>query len=173
MRRVNGTSREIHKEWLVRCHGLLSLDPLNRLIGHIICEVVILLVWRRHPSHTVIDQWIPLIGFAANEAVELVETLLCGPAIKGPRNTCFPGRRFMPFSKRACTLSIQPQHLGQRCNGIGEYTGVSGKCSRRFHNGTGVASAMVSTCLDTHPRRRAERRRVKVVVGQPVFCQSI
>ena len=73
MRRVRGAGGEVGEERLVRGQRLLAADPLDGLVGHVGREVVVRVVRRLHLDGAVEDQRRPLVGLAADEAVELVE----------------------------------------------------------------------------------------------------
>jgi len=127
VRRMNGAGCIVHEEGLVRRHRLLGLDPVDRLVGHIHGEVIALRVRRRDSGSAVIDQRVPLIRLAPDKAIELVEPLVGGPAIEGPRHTGFPRCGFMPLAERAGAVSVESQHLGQRCHAVRNLPGVAGK----------------------------------------------
>ena len=73
MRRVRGAGREVHEEWFVRRQRLLKLHPGDRVVGHVGHEVVAGIVRRLDPVQAFVEAWRPLVGLAADEAVELVE----------------------------------------------------------------------------------------------------
>ena len=173
MWRVDGTGRKIYKERLVGCHRLLGFDPANRLVRHIGGKVVVLHLGRRNARHTVVDQRIPLIRLATDESIKFVESLMRRPAIVGTRDTCLPSRRFVPFAKCARAVTIEPQHFGQRSHAVGNLPRVARKCRRGFHNRTSICRMMIAPAFQRHPSGRAKRSRMKVVVPQTRFSQSI
>ena len=85
MRSMRGAGGEVREERLVRRQRLLAPDPLDRLVRHVGREVVVRVVRRLHLDRAVVDQRRPLIGLAADEAVELVESGMRGPAIERSR----------------------------------------------------------------------------------------
>ena len=164
---MNGTGRIVHEERFVRRHGLLSLHPANRLIRHVHREMVALRFRRGDPGDAVVDQGEPLVCFAADKTVELVEALTCRPPVKGTRYTCLPCRGLMPFSERTGAVPVQPQHLGQGCHAVGNLPGVAGKSRRTLHDRAGVRGVVIPPSLECHPGRRAECRGVEVIEFQP------
>ena len=150
---VDGPGGVIDKEGLVRCHRLLRLHPIDRLISHVNREVVSLRMRRSDAGDSVIDQRIPLIGLSPDKAVELVETLMSRPAVKRPRDTGFPRRRFMPLAESTGAVAIEPEHLGQGRDAIWKRSCIAWKCRCSFHDGTGITRMVVTAGLERHPRR--------------------
>ena len=103
--------RVVDEERLVRRHRLLRLHPVDGLVGHVDGEVVVGHLRRIDFDHAVVDERIPLVGLAADEAVELVEALVRGPAIERARHAGFPGGGFVPLAEGAGSRAIKP---GQR-----------------------------------------------------------
>ena len=79
----------------------------------------------------------------------------------------------MPFTKGARAVTIEAHHFGYRRNPVRNFSSVARKSGRRLHDRAGIGLMMVSTGLQRVPRRRAERRRVKVVVAQTASRQAI
>src|SRR6266849_2588135 len=92
---------------------MLRLHPADRLVRHISGEVVIRIVRRLHPDGSVKNCRRPLIGFAANEAIELVEARVSRPAVIGPRNGYFPRRSLMILPEGSGAVSVQAKHFCQ------------------------------------------------------------
>jgi hypothetical protein len=166
VRCVDRAGRVIDEEWLVRCHRLLGLDPVDRLVGHVDREVIVLHLRRLDLDDAVVDERVPLVGLAADEAVELVEALVRGPTVERPRDAGFPGCGLVPFAEGAGAVAVQPQHFRQRRNAVRNLLGVAGVRRRGLHDRTGVHSVVVAAGLQRHARRRAQRRRMEVVAAQ-------
>ena len=74
VRRVGGAGRVVGEERLVRRHGLLHPDPADRLVGQVAVEVVVGdVMGRLDRSRVLEDRRRPLVGVAADEAVEVFE----------------------------------------------------------------------------------------------------
>ena len=158
--------RVVDEERLVGRHRLLRLDPVDRLVGHVHGEVVVLHLRRLDLDQPVVDERIPLVGLAADEAVELVEALVRGPAIERSRHAGLPRGRLVPLAERAGAVAVEPQHLGEWRDAVRVLPGVAGKRRRRLHDRAGVDGVMVPPGLERVARRRAQRRRVEVVEAQ-------
>src|SRR5260221_1200327 len=69
VRGVAGARSEVHAERLVRHQRRLLAPPLDRLVGHVLGEVIALLrgLLRLDRRRTLIDRGIKLVGFTAEE----------------------------------------------------------------------------------------------------------
>ena len=130
VRRMRRAGRVIHEERLVGRHRLLRLHPVDRLVGHVHGEVVVLHLRRLDLDRAVIDERIPLVGLAADEAVELVEALVRRPAIERSRHAGLPRGRLVPLAEGAGAVAVEPQHLGQRRDAVRVPSGVAGEGRR-------------------------------------------
>ena len=166
VRRMRRPGCVVDEERLVGRHRLLRLDPVDRLVGHVHGEVVVVHLRRLDLDRPVVDERIPLVGLTADEAVELVESLMRGPAIERSRHTRLPRGRLVPLAERAGAVSVEPQHLGEWRNAVRVLPGVAGKRRRRLHDRAGVDGVMIASGLERVARRRAQRRRVEVVEAQ-------
>ncbi len=119
MRRVRGAGREVDEERLVRRQRFLRLDPLDGLVGHVGHEVVVRVLRQFDPAHSVVDQRRPLVRFAADEAVELVEARAGRPAVGRAGGADFPGRRLVVLAERGGAVAVEPQHLGRIGHAVG------------------------------------------------------
>src|SRR5947208_9018907 len=115
---------------------MLRLHPADRLVRHIGGEVVFRIVRRLDADGSVKNRRRPLIGFAANEAIELVEAGVSGPTVERPGNGYFPGRSLMIFSESSRAVSVQAEHFCKRRYLVWPDAGVTRKCCREFHDGT-------------------------------------
>ncbi len=159
--------REVGEERLVGRQRLLGADPGDRLVRHVGGEVVVRVVRHLHLDGAVDDQRRPLIGLAADEAVELVEPGVRGPAIERPRHAHLPRRRLVILPERRRAVAVLAQDLGQGCDALRPHAGVPRERGRELHDRAGVVGVVVAAGEDRHARRRAERRRVEAVVLEP------
>jgi hypothetical protein len=67
--------REVHEEWLVGHQGLLLADPIDRVVGHVLGEVVALLgrAVGLHRHGVLVDGRGVLVGLPTDEPVEMLE----------------------------------------------------------------------------------------------------
>src|SRR5213593_3630735 len=143
---------------------MLRLHPADCLVRHISGEVVIRIMGRLDADGSVKNCWRPLIGFAADEAIELVEAGVSRPAVIGAGNGYFPRRSLMILPESSGAVSVQAKHFCQRRYIVRPDAGVAWKCGRKFHDGAGVVHVMIATGEQRGARGRTERTSVKGVV---------
>src|SRR5271167_1622226 len=102
VRSMGRARREVNKEWLVGHERFLLPDPVDGLVGHVWHQVIAflwgLLDFDRRGAF--IQRWVPLVGLAANEPVEIFESSSSsGPRIKRPRRTGLPDWHFMALAE--------------------------------------------------------------------------
>src|SRR5205823_7476534 len=113
MRRMERARSEIEVEGSVRCECMLRLHPTDCLVRHVGSEVVIRVVGRFHANGAVKNCRRPLVGFATNEAIELVEAGVSRPSVIGARNGYLPRRSLMILSESGGAVSVQAKHFCQ------------------------------------------------------------
>ena len=170
---MNGPRREVNEERFVRRDRLLVLDPRRRLVRHVGHEVVVGIVRQLDRSNPVEEIRRPLVGFAADEAVELVESLPRRPAVEWPRDAGFPSGGFVPFAERSRAVAVQAQHLRQRSRCVGHLPGGSGKGGCHLGDEAHVHRVMVAPGLERGARGRAQCGGVKVAVAQSAGRQAV
>jgi len=57
-------------------------------------------------SRTFVNRWIPLIGLASDESVEVFESRTRGPAIERPHRTRLPRRHFMALAELRRRIAV-------------------------------------------------------------------
>ena len=155
VRRMGRARREIHEEWLVRRQRLLRLDPLDRLVGHVGHEVIARLFLDLDLRHSVPNGRGPLIGLAADEAIELVETRARRPAICRARGAELPHRRLMRLAERGGRIAVQAKHLGERGDAVRPHACVPLEGGRRLGDRAHVVDVVVAAGEQGRAGRRA------------------
>ena len=173
VRGVRRAGGEVHVEGLVRRQGLLGADPVDRLVGHVHGEVIVgaLLVLDAHRA--VEDGRSPLVGLAADEAVELVEAGARGPAVVRAGHRDLPRRGFVVLAEGGGAVAVLPQDLGQGRDGPWAHAGVAGKGGGELHDGAGVVGMVVVAGQQGRAGRAAERGRMEAVVLQAAGRQLL
>ena len=113
MRCMHGGRGEVTQHRSVwRAHAL-ALHPLDGLVGEILGQVVVGIAdVRRDRRRLVVDGWLPLRGFCADDAVEAIEAESRRPAIERTGRTLFPGWREVPLAEACGRITVHAQHLG-------------------------------------------------------------
>jgi len=127
VRGVGGAGREVDEEGFVRRERFLIPHPVNGLVGHVGHKMVVRVRRWLDLHHPVVDQWRPLVGLAADEAVELIEARTGRPAVGRAGGADLPGRGLVRFAEGGGAVAVQPQHLRQRRHAVGALTGLPGE----------------------------------------------
>src|SRR5262249_12903634 len=116
VRRMRGAGREVYEERLVWKQRLLLHHPGDALIRKVLGEVVPLLgpLPSLNRSSVGVQRRIPLIVFAANEAIEILEALSRWPPIEGPRRAGFVHRHFVALPELRRGVSVELECLCER-----------------------------------------------------------
>ena len=168
VRRARG---EVHEERLVGHERLLLAHPLDRLVGHVLGEVVALLgrLLRLDRRRALVERRVVLVRLAADEAVEVLETAAAGrPGVEGPHRARLPDRHLVALAELRRRVAVQLQGLRQRRTRVGADRVVAGRRRRELGDDAHPDRVVVAAGQQGGPRRRAERRRVEAVVLQAV-----
>ena len=170
---MGGAGGEIHEKWLVWRERLLVAHPVDRLVGHVGHEVIVRILRQLHLRHSVKEQRRPLVGFAAEKAVKLVESGAGRPAVGRAGGTEFPGCGLMGLAEGCRAIAVQPQHLGQRRDIVGSAPGIAGERGRNLRDRAHVVHVMITAAQQRGTGRRAERRCMEMVVAQSVVGEAL
>ena len=173
VRGVRRARREVHEEGLVRRQRLLELHPGDRLVRHVGHEVVVRVPRDLDRVHAVVEVRRPLVGLAAEEAVELVEPGPRRPAVGRTGGADLPGRRLVVLAEEAGAVAVEAQHLGERRHVVRALPRVARERRGRLGDPAHVVHVVVAAAEQRRPRRRADRRRVELVVAQPRLRQAV
>ena len=171
VRGVAAAGGEVDEERLVRVLGPDAVQPLDRLVGHRVREVVgvLLVVVLRLRSDDLLvlrQARVPLAGPAAEEAVEVVEPPAGRPAVERPGRALLPVGRQVPLAERRGAVAVVPQDTRQR-RAIARKGGrVPGEPARELTDRAEADGVAVPPGQQRRPRRRAQRRDVEPVVPQ-------
>ena len=121
----------------------------------------------------VVEQRRPLVGLAADEAVELVEARAGRPAVGRAGRADLPGRGLVRLAEGGGAVAVQPQHLRQRRHAVRALPGLPGEGGGGLRDRAHVVHVMVAAAEQRGARRRAERRGVELVVAQPAVGQAL
>ncbi len=176
VRRMRGTRSEVDEEGLVGHERLLLANPLDRLVGHVLGEVVTLLrrLLRLHRRRALVEGRVVLIRLTADEAVEVLESAAAGrPGIEGPHRARLPHRHLVALAELRRRIAVQQQRLRQRRARIGANRVVAGRRGGELRDDPHSHRVVVAPAQQGSPRRRAQRRRVEAVVLQAVPGQPL
>src|SRR5206468_2774218 len=152
---------------------VLRLHPGDRLVRHVYREVVVEAVRLLHAYRSIEDRRRPLVGLAADEAVELVEPRMGRPAIVGARDRDFPGWRLVVLAEGSRAVPVESQHLRERRDALRPDAGIAGERGGQLHDGARVVDVVIAAGQERRARRGAKRRRVEIVETQAAGRQLV
>src|SRR5215213_6872890 len=118
------------KNGLSGMSDFLLARPLDRLVGHVLGEVVALLRRRLglDRRRALVDRRVVLVGLAADEAVEVLEASAAGrPGIERTHRARLPDRYFVTLPELGRRVAVEQQRLRQRRAGVGADRAVPGR----------------------------------------------
>ncbi len=171
--RVGGARGEVDEEGLVRRERLLRAHPGDGPVGEVRAEVVRGIGRHLDLDRAVVQQGRPLVGLAAEEAVELLEAGTGRPEVERARGARLPQWRQVPLAECGGVVAVEPQDLGEGSDALGALAGLAGERRRHVLHGAGVVGVVVAAGEQRRPRRGAQRARVEVVVAQALAGEAV
>ena len=175
VRGVRGAGREVDEERLVGHERLLLADPVDRLVGHVLGEVVALL--RRllllHGHGVAVDRRRVLVRLSADEAVEVVEARSGRPRVERSHRARLPDGDLVTLPELRGRVAVEPQRLRERRARLGADRVVAGSRGRDLRDAAHADRVVVPAREQRLPRRRAERRRMEAVELEAVRCEPL
>ena len=175
VRRVRRAETEVQIERLVGVDLLGVGDELDRPVGQVLGQVVALLGGlRRLDLMVVVDEvGVPLARVAAEEPVEALKPAAQRPAVVRARGRLLAAGDQMPLADHVGAVAVLEQHLGQEPVLERDQPVVAGIAGRHLGDARHRVAVMVAAGDDARAARRAERRRVHVVVAQAALGQAV
>ena len=176
MRGVRRTRRKIHEERLIGDQRLLLPNPVHGLVCHVLHEVIAL--FGRFPNldgcSAFVERWIPLVGLAADESVEVFESTSTGwPCIERAGRTGLPDRDFMTLAELSRRISVELERSREWRAGVRQKRVVSGRRGRYLGDTTHANRVMIPSGKHGLSRRRTECRGMESVVFQATGRQKL
>jgi hypothetical protein len=173
---MRGAGREVHEKRLVGHQRSLLAHPLDRLIGHVFGEVVAL--FRRlgdlDGRCAFVDSRVVLVGFAADEAVEVFESAAARwPLVEWSHGAGLPDRNFVTFAELRCGVTVELQYLGERCFVFRQNRVVTGGGGGDLTNAAHVHRMMITPGEHRLTCRRTQCRGVEAVIFQSACRQPL
>ena len=175
VRRVGRAGSEVGEERLVRHQRLLLPEPRDRLVGHVLHEVVALFgrLLGLDRDGALVDGGVVLVRLAADEAVEVLEAAARRPVVERAHRARLPDRHLVALAELRGRVAVELERLGERGAGVGPDRVVARRAGGDLRDPAHPDRVVVSPAQQGRPRRRAERRRVKAVVLEPARRQPL
>ena len=176
VRSVRGARREVHEERPVRGQRLLLARPGDRLVRHVVHEVVAVLggAPRLDRRRVLVDRRVPLVRLPAEEAVEVLEPAArVRPVIERSDRARLPHRHLVALAELRCAVAVELEDLRQRSARVRPQRVVARRRRGDLGDPTHPHRVMVAPRQQRSTRRRAQRGRVESGVLQPVRCKAI
>ena len=174
VRCVTGARREVHEERPIGHQCFLLPRPLDCLVRHVFREVITLF---RSSSGldrrgALVDRRIPLVGFAADKAIEVFEAATAGgPLIKRSHGAGLPYRHLVALAELRGGIAIELQRHREGSLVLRQHRAVARSGSCYLADAAHVHRMMVAAGQQCLTRRRTECRGVKAVELETIFRQ--
>ena len=166
---VAAPGRVVHEPGTARPLGAHSPQPVDGFLGHVVWEVVrlvVLALWNTLDLLVLGDQRVVLARLAAEEAPVVVEPEAGRPAVEGPGRALLVVGRQMPLADGGGHIAVLLQDPRERRAVAGDGGVVAGERARELGDEAEADSVLVASREHRRPRWRAHRGDVEAVVAQ-------
>ena len=174
VRRVRGPGGVVHEEGLVGHQRLLLAHPVDRVVRHVLGEVVALLGSAvgldRH--RVLVDGRGVLVRLTADEPVEVLESAAPRPRIERPHGARLPHRHLVALAELRGGVAVERQGLGERRRRLRPHRAVARRGRGDLRDAAHPDRVVVAAGEERLAGRRAERRRMEAVVLEAVCGES-
>ena len=175
VRRVVGAGAEPEVPGLLRRGRLAVGDERDRLVGQVLREVVAVLGHGGLVDVVVVldERRIPVVGLAADEAVEAVEPAGQRPVALAGAHRPLVERHVVVLADPEGVVAVLAQHLADGRVLHRDVPGVPREALGALGDLGEAVLVVVAAGQQAGPGRRAQRGRVPLGVGQPVVGQLL
>ena len=152
-----------------------GVEPLDRLVGDVVGEVVQLLVLTLgYTEGRVVlgDDRVILARGTGQEAPPVVEAPPGGPVVERARSTHVATRRHVPLAEPAGDVPVLLENAGQRGAGSRPHTGIARERPRELRDAAHPHPVVVTAGQHRGARGRADRGDVEPVVGDALLLHA-
>ena len=169
---VAAAGRDVGEPRRLLLLGANPVKPVDRLIGQVVLEVVLLTVLSLRDADDLLvlrDQRVVLPGLTAEEPPEVIKSEPGRPPIEWPREPLLIVRSQMPLPEASGQVAVLLQHPWKRRAIARDGRVVSRERTGELAHHAKAHPMVVAPREQRCSRRRAERCDVKAVVTQPVL----
>ncbi len=121
-----------------------------------------------------VERRVPLVGLAADEAVEVLEAAAAGgPGVERPDRARLPHRHFVALAELRRGVAVQLQRPRERRHGVGQHRAVARRAGGDLGDAAHAGRMVVAPGQQRLARRRAQGRGVEAVVLQAARRQLL
>ena len=170
-----GGARRVFDEERLRRHRLVeAIEIVDRVVGHAGDQVPARLALEGVDLGGVAEEVrLPLVGVAADEPVEILEAHAGRPLVERPDRARREGRGVVVLAEPGGRVAVVEEDPADRRLVLGDDAVVAGEAGRLLGDHAEADRVMVPPGDQRRARRRAERRRVDVVVAQTVLGDPV
>src|SRR6266487_6066280 len=122
--------------------------------------------WRLDRIGAIEQGWVPLVGVAADEAIEIFEAQTRRPEIERPGLTGLPVGHIMVLAEPSRVVAIAPQDFSDGAAAFRHQRIVTGIARGHFRDDARAGSVMVAPADECRACGRAKSRGVERIVTQ-------
>ena len=174
MRRVRGAGRVLDEERLAGVDLVDAIQVINGVVGHAGDQVPSRLALKGIDLGGVAEQVrLPLVGVAADEAVEILEAHAGRPLVERPDRTGREGRRVVVLAEPGGGVAVIEENPSDGGLVLGDDAVVAGEAGGLLGDHAETGRVMIAAGDERGAGRRTERGGVDVVVAQTVFRDAV
>ena len=167
MRCVAQTGRVVGEERFFRRERVLLFNPRDGVVGEVCVQVILRVVRRRLDGMGAVeDGRMPLVGVAADEAVEILEAQTGRPEVERPGLAGLPIGHVMVLPEPRRVVAIAPQDFPDGAAALGHQRIVAGITRGHLGDDARAGGVMVASADERRARGRAKRRGMERIVTQ-------
>ena len=172
---VSGSGGVIREEGFVSLQSPLLAEPGNRLVRHVVGQVVAL-CWRGrwlNGGRPFVQGRVVLVGLTSDEAIEIVEATSGGPQVEWSDGAGLPHRDLVALPELGGRVAVLLEDLCQRSGGLWSDGGVARSRSCCLGDRPHPHRVMVAAREQGRPRGGTQRRGVESAQLDAASGQSI
>ena len=171
---MGGAWGVLDEDRLVRLDLVHPRHVVDGVVGHSGDEIPARLALERIDLRRVAEQVrLPLVGIAAGEAVEVLETHADRPTVEGPGLAGLEGRNVVVLAKPRCGIAVIEQHAADRRLVLGDDAVVARKARRLLGDHAETGRVVVAPGDQRGARGRAQRGGEHAVVAQTLVREAV
>ena len=165
----------IHEERPIGLERLVVAQPVDRILGQVLREVIALLGRLRRPHHRRVAHQMGLVlrSLTGQEAVEILESQSRGPVLEWAGRRGVFRRGVVPLAPRARAVPEILEHFGHQRTAARDTSGVTVPVVGQLGDLPVADLMVIAPGEQRRPRRRTHRGGVEPVVAHPLRADPV